>query len=119
MKYLPIFLALTLSLGSIYVFGQTPTKSEQGSSTGGTQDPGPWQGMGSGMMGGGYGYGMMHGSSGMGMWPLTPENTSIEVKNIASGVTITIVAKDVKDSKTINRIQKRAQLLKLMHELNE
>ncbi|HEX2658472.1 MAG TPA: hypothetical protein VHU40_09375 [Polyangia bacterium] len=73
-------------------------------------------GMGGGMMGGGMtGGGMMGGGMmGGGMHALmNAPNTTVEVKKLDKGVTITLTSAD---AATVVRLQKMAEAMRLMHE---
>jgi hypothetical protein len=64
----------------------------------------------------GPGMGMGGGWMGMGMGPMWLYGGTIDVKNTKNGVTITITAGD---AATVSRLQKHAQIMKLLHELNQ
>jgi hypothetical protein len=69
---------------------------------------GPMTGGRGGWMGHGMGYGM-----GMGC-PMLAPGVELQVAKIANGVTLTLTSSD---PKVAARIQKRAEILRLMHEL--
>jgi hypothetical protein len=70
--------------------------------------PGRGPMMGGGWMGHGMGYGM-----GMGC-PMLASGVDLQVAKIANGVTLTLTSSD---PKVAARLQKRAEIMRLMHEL--
>lgn len=66
-----------------------------------------------GGMGMGHGTMMGGGMMGQGMCPMAAEGAKTEVKKIAKGVTITITSDD---PKVVERVQKMAENMRLMHE---
>jgi len=79
------------------------------------QTPGmPGRPMGPHMMSGG-GPGMMGGGMGMGC-PLMMPGAQVKVEKIQNGATITLTSND---PKMVSRIQKRAEIMRLMHELEQ
>jgi hypothetical protein len=71
-------------------------------------------GMGMGLMGGGMGMMGCAGGGMMGCPMALPAEASLQVKPIDDGVTLTYTSKD---PAVVKRLQKRAQIMSLMHEL--
>lgn len=74
---------------------------------------------GHGMMKRGMGHkGMHHGMHGgmMGMCPMATPGASFQVENVENGIRITVTSPD---AKLVRRLQKRAEIMRLVHELHE
>ena len=73
--------------------------------------------MGKGKMGGTMGMGMMRGSMMDGCpMMMTEPGSEVRVKKVEDGVTITVTSTD---PETASRLQKKAEIMRLMHELHE
>jgi hypothetical protein len=79
--------------------------------------PGMGRGMGMGPgMGMGRGMGPGPGAGGMGFCPMMMQDATVKVQNRDDGVTLTLTSSD---PKVVRRLQKRAEILRLMNELEQ
>lgn len=125
---------LVIALAAVFVVSSYTRSEESSGTSGSTRATAPAEttsqsAMGPGMMGcKGMGMGMMSGSMpGMGMMhmpmmgmmggcPMMERGAKLEIEKVQNGVKLTITSND---PKVARRIQTRAEIMRLMRELNE